>query len=348
MIEEDGLSGMTSNPSIFEKAINGSSDYEDAINSHINSGQAPSSSDVFFNLAIEDIQSAADVFKSTYETTAGHDGYVSLEVSPTLAKDTEGTIKQAMELFQRVNRPNVMIKVPATVEGLPAVEKLISEGLNINVTLLFSVERYNQVVDAYIRGLENRLSRGLDITNIASVASFFISRVDTAVDKLLEQKISASGNTDPIKNLLGKTAIANAKLAYQDYKDIFLGARFDALQKAGAKAQRLLWGSTGTKNPAYSETLYIDELIGPNTVNTVPPATYAAFKEHGKVADTLEANIEEAQNTINTLTELDLNLKEITDQLEEQGVQLFADAFNSLLAAIDNKLAGSGQQASNA
>lgn len=338
MIDEDGLSGMTSNPAIFEKAIAGSNDYDDVLKSLQAAGKATNSLDVFYHLAIEDIQMAADQFHATYQATNGLDGYVSLEVSPTLAHDTEATISEARELVKRVNRENLMIKVPATKAGLPAIETLISEGININATLLFSVDRYRDLIDAYLRGLEKLHANGGDLSKVASVASFFVSRVDSAIDKQLEGLINDS-NRDEINALMGKAAIANAKAAYMVYKDIYGSSRFVALRKAGAHPQRLLWASTGVKNPNYSDVMYVDQLIGPNTVNTVPPATYSAFRDHGNVADTLELDEEGALRVLTRLADLGVNMTEVTDKLEVDGVKLFADAFSTLLAAIDQKLA---------
>lgn len=337
MIDEDGLCGMTSNPAIFEKAIAGSHDYDEALKKLQADGKAGSSLEVFYHLAIEDIQMAADQFHATYQASNGLDGYVSLEVSPTLAHDTEGTIAEARELVKRVNRENLMIKVPATKAGLPAIETLISEGVNINATLLFSVDRYRELIDSYLRGLERLHANGGDVSKVASVASFFVSRVDSAVDKQLEAMINDS-NRDEIGSVMGKAAIANAKAAYILYKDIYGSSRFVALRKAGAHPQRLLWASTGVKNPNYSDVMYVDQLIGPNTVNTVPPATYVAFRDHGTVADTLEQDEEGALHALTTLADLGINMTEVTDKLEADGVKLFADAFETLLGAIDTRL----------
>lgn len=340
LIDEDDLRGMTSNPAIFEKAIAGSNEYDEALNQLVSEGKASSSIEVFYHLAIEDIQMAADIFHDTYLATHGQDGYVSLEVSPTLARDTQGTIAEARELVKRVNRPNLMIKVPATAEGLPAIETLISEGININATLLFSVDRYKDLIESYLRGLEKLAANGGDVSKVASVASFFVSRVDSAIDKILEGQIN-EGNKTEITSLMGKAAIANAKAAYQLYKQVYGSTRFVALRKAGAHPQRLLWASTGVKSPNYSDVMYVDTLIGPNTVNTVPPSTYNAFRDHGTVADTLEQDEEGANALLASLPNYGVNMKAVTDKLEEDGVKLFADAFTTLLAAIDNKIAAS-------
>ncbi len=346
LIEHDGLRGMTSNPSIFEKAIAGSRDYEDSLTKILKTGKDLSSKDIFYLLAIEDIQLAADIFHDTYRASKGRDGYVSLEVSPTLAHDAQGTIAEARDLVKRVNRANLMIKVPATIAGLTAIETLTAEGVNINATLLFSVDRYKAVVEAYIKGLEKRRAAGGAISNIASVASFFVSRVDSAVDKALETKIANGGDAARLKNLLYKAAISNAKAAYQAYKDLFNSPRFAALKQHNAQPQRLLWASTGVKNPALSDVLYIEELIGPETVSTIPPATYNAFRDHGKPRASLAENHGEAHRVLEGLALAGIDLKTITDELEAKGVELFADAFTSLLAAIDNKKATSKRASS--
>jgi len=332
LIDEDGLKGMTSNPAIFQKAMTGSNDYDESLKTLLASNSNQDAKALFYHLAIEDIQMAADVFKDIYSRTDGKDGYVSLEISPDLAHDTDASITEALELVKRVNRPNLMIKVPATLEGLPVIEALISEGIHVNATLLFAVDRYLAVNDAYIKGLEKRLAAGKDIHNIASVASFFVSRVDSAVDNTLKAITETDTN-----HLISKAAIANAKVAYQSYKDFYASERFAPLKAAGAHSQRLLWASTGVKNPDLKDTLYIDELIGPETVSTIPPATFDAFREHGVVADTLEINVEQARATLADLAELKVDLSAITDELEVQGVKLFADAFEQLLEAIDNK-----------
>lgn len=332
LIDEDGLKGMTSNPAIFQKAMTGSSDYDESLKKYLADDTNQDATSLFFNLAIEDIQMAADAFKGVYEASDKLDGYVSLEVAPDLANDTDATIKQALELVERVNRPNLMVKVPATIEGLPAIEELTYHGVNINATLLFAVDRYIEVNKAYARGLERRRAEGKEVHQIASVASFFVSRVDSAVDKAL------SGIDGEVAHLQSKAAIANAKVAYLGFKEFYSNdGEFDALRAAGARPQRLLWASTGVKNPDLKETLYIDELIGPETVSTIPPATFDAFRDHGVVGDTLEEDVEQAQAVLAGLDELNIDLKAITDELEVQGVKLFADAFDQLLEAIDSK-----------
>lgn len=340
MIRDDGLKGITSNPTIFQKAITGSKVYADAIAQLLRDGKRYSARDLFYHLAIEDIQAAADALLPVYRQSQGRDGMVSLEVSPELAYDTQATIKEARFLHQRVARPNAMIKVPATSAGLPAIEALIADGISVNVTLLFSVDRYREVVDAFLRGLEIRRKQNQDVSKIASVASFFISRVDNTLDKMLDERARAATPTQQthLKSLQGKTAIANAKRAYALYKEVFSGPHFDALRKAGAQTQRLLWASTGTKNPNYSDVMYVDGLIGPNTVNTLPPATYNAFKDHGKAASTLELGLSGAEAQLAALKELGIEMQQVTDQLESDGVKLFADSFSDLLNAIESKL----------
>ncbi|MCR4295918.1 MAG: transaldolase, partial [Elusimicrobia bacterium] len=270
LIEEDGVRGVTSNPTIFEKAIGGSSDYDDAIRAHAKPGATPT--ELFEKLAVADIQAACDLFRPLYDDTKAGDGFVSLEVAPSLARDSKGTVAEGLRLWSAVNRPNLMVKVPGTVEGLQAFEDLTAEGVSVNVTLLFSLQRYAAVAEAYLKGLERRAAAGKDLSKVASVASFFVSRVDSAIDAILEKRSEPEA-----KALLGKAAIANAKLAYQHGKKVFSSARFNALKSKGALPQRLLWASTGTKNPSYRDTLYVEELIGPDTVNTMPPATVDAY-----------------------------------------------------------------------
>lgn len=342
LIEEDGLRGMTSNPAIFEKAIAGSTDYEQMLTS-----LAPQSLDaksLYEQLAIRDIQDAADVLQPMYEQTRRRDGYVSLEVSPTLARDTQGTLEEARRLWQAVGRSNVMIKVPATPEGIPAIQQLISEGLNINITLLFSQAVYEEVVEAYMKGLEQRAARGHDLSSVASVASFFISRIDTAIDALLAARLKTS--TDPreqgrLRSLIGKVAIANAKLTYQRYGARFGSRRWQSLAHKGAHTQRVLWASTSTKDPNYRDVMYVEELIGPDTVNTMPPATFDAFRDHGRLRARLTENVDEAHNTMAMLAQVGIAMSEVTDTLLNEGVRLFADAFDKLLAAVASKTKGS-------
>jgi transaldolase/glucose-6-phosphate isomerase len=341
LIDTDGVKGVTSNPSIFEKAIGSSDEYDAPIGKALKSGDR-SVADLFERLAIEDIQHAADVLRPVYDQLNGHDGFVSLEVSPYLAMDTKGTITEAKRLWKDVHRKNLMVKVPATAEGLPAIQHLISEGISINITLLFSQKVYLQVAEAYLAGLEKYVGKGGDPSHVASVASFFVSRIDTMVDKELDEKIAKANDPsekERLAALKGKVAIANAKLAYQDYKRLFSGARWEKLAAKGAKPQRLLWASTGTKNKDYSDVLYVEEFIGPDTVNTVPPATLDAFRDHGKVRNSLEENIDEARQVLAELDRSGVSLDAITAELVKDGVRQFADAADKLYGAVANKRA---------
>lgn len=332
MIDNDGLRGMTSNPSIFEKAIGSSDDYTEQMSALVGDGR--STIDIYEALAIADIQAACDLFADLYASSDGGDGYVSLEVSPYLANDTDGTIAEARRLHKDVNRPNLMIKVPATAAGVPAIRQLISEGINVNVTLMFNMAHYEAVAKAYMDGLKTLVENGGDPQKVASVASFFVSRVDTAVDDAL------SASDDPAAaELMGKVAVANSKVVYQRFQDLFHGDAFADLSAAGAKPQRLLWASTSTKNPAYPDTLYIDELIGTETVNTIPQSTVDAFRDHGTPAATLETNVDEAQQVLQNLAALQIDLHAITEQLQVDGVASFAKSFDSLLATISEKQA---------
>ncbi|MBR0931817.1 bifunctional transaldolase/phosoglucose isomerase [Bradyrhizobium jicamae] len=343
LIETDGVKGVTSNPSIFEKAIGSSDEYDGAIGHALKQGDR-SVADLFEHIAIEDIQNAADVLRPVYDRTHAGDGFVSLEVSPYLAMDTKGTIAEAERLWKHVHRKNLMVKVPATPEGLPAIEFLIGEGISINITLLFSQKVYRQVAEAYLKGLEKYVGKGGDPSHIASVASFFVSRIDTLVDKQLDEKIARANDPsekERLAALKGKVAIANAKLAYQDYKRLFAGGRWDKLKAKGARPQRLLWASTGTKNKDYSDVLYVEELIGPDTVNTVPPATLDAFRDHGKLRDSLEENVEDAHHVLEELEKSGISLDAITEELVKDGVKLFADAADKLYGAVAHKRATS-------
>ncbi len=339
LIEQDGLGGVTSNPAIFEKAITGSTDYSEAL-AELQKRKDLDAMGVYEILAIKDIQDAADTLRPVYDRTKKRDGYVSLEVSPFLARDTEGTIKDARRLWKAVNRPNLMVKVPATAEGIPAIEQLISEGININVTLLFAQEMYEKVARAYIAGLKKYAAGGGDPSHVASVASFFISRIDSMVDAIVKARLKTA--SDPkeqalLRSLLGKVAIANGKLTYQRYKEIFSGAEWDALAKKGAQTQRVLWASTSTKDPSYSDVLYVDELIGPDTVNTIPPATFDAFRDHGHPRASLESDLDAAQDTMDTLEKVGISMKKVTDDLVTQAVKLFAEPFDKLLNTVDAK-----------
>jgi transaldolase len=338
MVEEDDLRGVTSNPTIFEKAITGSNAYDDQLEALIESGA--SVDEIYEAVVIEDITHGADILSPVYERTKQVDGYISLEVNPQLAYDTQKTIDEAERLFKRVNRRNLMIKIPASAEGLPAIEESIYRGLNINITMMFAIKNYEQVAEAYIRGLERRKAEGKPVTGIGSVASFFVSRVDTAVDKLLDELASKADSEERRKYILGlrgKAALANAKLVYQRYKQIFHGSRFADLKAAGAMVQRPLWASTGTKNPKYSDLLYVDNLIGPETVNTVPPATFEAFKDHGTVRLTLEEGLDEAVRLFEELKAIGINMEAVTAQLQTDGLAAFVKSFVELREAIEAK-----------
>src|ERR1700744_2065742 len=341
LIDTDGVKGVTSNPSIFEKAIGSSDEYDAPIGKALQKGDRPVA-ELFEHLAVEDIQHAADVLRPVYDELAGHDGFVSLEVSPYLAMDTKGTVAEAERLWKEVDRKNLMVKVPATAPGLPAIQHLIGEGISINITLLFSQKVYVQVAEAYIAGLEKYVAKGGDPSHVASVASFFVSRIDSAVDKELDEKIARANDPsekERLTALKGKIAIANAKMAYQEYKQLFSGPRWDKLAAKGAKPQRLLWASTGTKNKDYSDVLYVEELIGPNTVNTVPPATLDAFRDHGQLRDSLEENVEDARHVLADLEKSGISLDAITTELVKDRVKLFADAADKLYGAVAHKRA---------
>ena len=333
MLIKQGVLGITSNPTIFEKAIASSEDYDAALRGLARQGA--SLHDTYEALVLADIAAAADQLRPVYERTRGHDGYVSIEVRPTLAHDTAGTIAEARRLFATLNRPNIMIKVPATPEGIPAVATLIADGINVNVTLIFSLTAYESVTEAYLGGLERRAAAGGALDHVASVASFFVSRVDTAVDRQIEAMIAAGRND--VKPLLGKAAIANAKLAYERFERIFGGVRFAALRSGGARVQRPLWASTGTKNPLYSDVLYVDELIGPDTVNTMPPATLAAFEDHGHPAPTLRKSVRAAHQVFADLAAAGIDMGKVTDELLAEGVKAFTDSFEKLLANLSSK-----------
>jgi transaldolase/glucose-6-phosphate isomerase len=333
-IDDDGLRGMTSNPAIFEKAITGSSVYADILNSP--DAKKLDAKGLFEKIAIRDVQDACDIFKTVYTSSKLRDGYVSLEVSPYLANDTKGTIEEARRLWKSVDRPNVMIKVPATPEGVPAIRQLLEDGLNINITLLFAQSAYEQVAEAYLAAIEARASKGQDISHIASVASFFVSRIDSLVDGKIDEKLKAG--PDPaqkslLESIHGQIAIANAKVTYHKYQELFGGARWKALAAKGAQTQRLLWASTSTKNPKYRDVIYVEELIGADTVDTIPPATFDAFRDHGKLRASLTENVEAARKTMENLAKAGISMKEVTDKLLVDGVKLFADAFKQLLDA---------------
>jgi transaldolase/transaldolase/glucose-6-phosphate isomerase len=327
MIDEDGIRGLTSNPAIFEKAISNSSLYDDDI--ALLSQKETRDEEIFFGLAVKDIKRAADIFSPLYEKTFGGDGFVSLEVSPHLARDTEKTIQQARELWKAVDRENVMIKIPGTAEGLPAIRTCISEGINVNVTLLFGLPRYKEVTDAYLSGLEDRLNAGQPIDRVASVASFFLSRIDVMVDPMLVEK--------GLSKLKGEVAIASAKMAYGIYKEIFNSERFKKLEAKGAKRQRVLWASTSSKDPSFSDVKYVEALIGKETINTLPMETLDAFRDHGKVENTLEDDLDKATRVLQQLEENGINIDTITQTLEYEGIEKFNEPYDKLLDGIEKQ-----------
>jgi transaldolase/glucose-6-phosphate isomerase len=341
MIDNDGLRGQTSNPSIFEKAITGSKLYADIVESA--DAKKLDAKGVYERIAIRDVQDACDIFTSVYQETKRRDGYVSLEVSPYLANDTQGTIEEARRLWKAVGRENLMVKVPATPEGIPAIRQLLEDGLNINITLLFAQSAYEKVAEAYLSALEARVKKGQDVSHIASVASFFVSRIDTLVDSKIEEKLkTVSGEAKALlQSIEGRIAIANAKLTYKKYQELFSGPRWKALADKGAQTQRLLWASTSTKNPKYRDVLYVEELIGADTVDTIPPATFDAFRDHGKLRNSLTEDVPGAAKTMENLEKAGISMKEVTDKLVVDGVKLFADAFTQLLAST-GKSAGVG------
>ena len=334
LIENDGLRGMTSNPSIFAKAISTSKDYSDILESP--DSKKLNATQIYEKIAIRDIQDATDIFKPVYDESKTRDGYVSLEVSPTLALERDKTIDEARRLWKTVNRPNVMIKVPGTKECVPAIRQLLEEGININITLLFAQSAYEQVAEAFIAALEARAAKGQDITHVASVASFFVSRIDTLADSLIDEKLKTA--SDPaqkalLESLKGQVAIANAKVTYKKYQELFSSPRWKALAAKGAQTQRLLWASTSTKNKAYRDVIYVEELIGADTVDTIPPATFDAFRDHGKLRPSLTENVDQAVKTMSDLERAGLSMKEITGKLLVDGIKLFSDAFTELLEA---------------
>ena len=342
MVEEQGIRGITSNPAIFEKAIAGNAVYDADIEAGIKAGK--SVQDIYESLIFEDIRNACDILYPVYQESEGLDGYVSIEVSPTLARDTEGTINEARRFYREIGRPNVMIKIPGTPEGLPAVEQVISEGINVNITLLFSVNSYIETAWAYIRGLEARVAAGEDISKISSVASFFLSRIDSNIDDRIDAKLKAGVDRlekeAELRAVKGKVAIANARVAYQKYKEIIATDRWKALAEKGANVQRLLWASTSTKNPEYNDVMYVNELVGPDTVNTLPPATIEACADHCDVASRIETKVEEAYQLIESLKDpdIDINLDEVMDQLLDEGIDKFIQPFQSLTQSLEEKV----------
>src|SRR6266480_212104 len=338
MVDEDGIVGVTSNPTIFQKSISHGDVYDEQITQLVREGK--NTSEIYEALAIRDIRTVADMMLPIYERANRQDGFVSLEVSPDLAHDTEASLAEARRFWKMVDRPNLMIKIPATPEGLPAIRQTLAEGLNINITLIFSIEDYRKVADAYISALEERNAEGKDISHIASVASFFVSRVDTLVDQLLENKIkvaSDSAEQQKLKSLEGKAAIANARLVYQDFKRIFHSPRFESLKHSGAHVQRPLWASTSTKNPAYRDVLYAEELIGPDTVDTMPLETIQNFRDHGQVRLSIEDDIPQAHAVLDALEKIGIHYDQVTQQLQDEGVKKFADSFHELFKGIESK-----------
>lgn len=338
LLDEDGVVGVTANPTIFDKSISAGHAYDEQMNELIREGK--STNEIYEALVIQDIRTVADMLRPIYDRTNMRDGYVSLEVSPELAHNTEGTLSEVRRFWKMVNRPNLMIKIPATQEGIPAIRQALSEGININITLIFALESYKQVADAYLSALEERVSEGKDISHMASVASFFVSRVDTLVDKLLEDKVKAS--SDPaeqqkLKALEGKAAIANARIVYQEFRRIFGASRFEALEQRDARVQRPLWASTSTKNPAYRDVLYAEELIGPDTVDTMPLETIQNFRDHGRVMLTVGNDIEQAHKELAALEAVGIHYDQFTQQLLDEGVKKFADSFHDLFKSIDDK-----------
>jgi len=338
LLDEDGVVGVTANPTIFEKSISSGHAYDEQITQLIREGK--NTNEIYEALVIQDIRTVADLLRPIYERTNGQDGYVSLEVSPELAHNTEGTLSEARRFWNAVARPNLMIKIPATPAGIPAIEKALTEGININITLIFSLDSYKAVTEAYLNALESRNAEGQDISHIASVASFFVSRVDTLVDKLLEEKVKASSDASEqahLKSLEGKAAIANARVVYQEFKRIFSTPRFETLKHSGAHVQRPLWASTSTKNPAYRDVLYAEELLGPDTVDTMPLETIVNFRDHGVVAHTVEKDPKGAQADLDALEKVGIHYEQITQQLLDEGVKKFADSFHQLFQGIENK-----------
>ena len=336
MIANDGLRGMTSNPAIFEKAITAGDDYNDII--HAQDAKSSSAMVLYEKIAIRDVQDAADIFRAVNTETKSRDGYVSLEVSPNLAFDTQATIEEARRLWKTVSRPNVMIKIPATPQGLPAIRQALEEGININITLLFAQSAYEQVAEAFLAALEARAAKGQDISQIASVASFFVSRIDSLVDSKIDATLKTETDAKKkglLESLQGKVAIANARRTYQKYQELFGGSRWKALAAKGAQTQRLLWASTSTKNPKYRDVLYVEELIGADTVDTIPPATFDAFRDHGKLRPSLTENVAGANKTMADLEAAGISMKEVTDKLLTDAVKLFQDPFKQLLDTIE-------------
>jgi len=336
---DEGLLGVTSNPTIFDKAISGSDSYDDQIRQLLQADPALPAGEIILQLMSKDIQEAADVLRQVYDRSEAKDGYVSIEVTPTKARDTAGTMAEAREVWKKINRPNLMVKIPATLEGLPAIAQMIREGININVTLIFSLERYLQVAEAYCAGLEQRLAEGKPIERVASVASVFVSRVDTMVDEVLRLRLTEvpPAETQAIRSLLGTAAVGNARMIYQAFRKVFRSTRFESLKSHGARVQRPLWASTGTKDPTFHDLKYVDTLIGPDTVNTVPPATYAAILDHGATIPSVEEALEQTQNDLAAIGGLGISLAEVTSRLEADGVASFEKSFDGIIRTVENK-----------
>ncbi len=335
LVRDDGLSGMTSNPTIFEQAIREGPEYRDQVRDLVRSGLRDPAA-IYERVAVEDVRLAADALRHVYEATEARDGYVSLEVSPHLAHNTRETLREARRLWNTVGRPNLMLKIPGTPEGFPVVEALVREGINVNVTLLFSHEAYEAAVEAYLSGLEHRARRNEDIRSVASVASFFVSRIDSAVDPLLQGRSTHAYGLDRLEldRIPGRVAVAWARLAYRRYKQLFVGPRWRDLFHAGARPQRIVWASTSTKNPRYRDVLYAEELIGPDTVNTLPPSTIDAFRDHGRVAATLEHGLDEAEQVIGMVERAGISMADVTDHLLSDGVRKFQQPYDALLVAL--------------
>jgi len=337
-VEEDGIRGVTANPTIFEKAIGGGDEYDAQIEQLVRDGVP--TEDLFEHIAVTDIRLACDILRPVYDSSGGSDGFVSIEVSPEKAFETQLTIDEVHRWWSLIDRPNLLVKIPATDEGVPAIEACLADGININITLIFARSFYQRVMEAYVSALQRRAAAGEDIRNVNSVASFFVSRVDTAVDKRLEQKIAdakSDGERQRLRSLLGKAAVANAKLAYRQFQEFFGAGRFNALEAKGAKVQRPLWASTGTKNPAYSDILYVQELIGPQTVNTMPPQTIDAFRDHGVVRRTVDEGVDDAQRVLDELADVGISLDQVTDQLQQEGVEAFSASFRGIHETIAKK-----------
>ena len=337
-VSDDGIRGVTANPTIFEKAVGAGDDYDDQIRELLRGGMRPQ--DLFEQIAVSDLHDATSILRPVFDESGGRDGFVSIEVSPEKAFQTQDTIEEAKRWWSLVDRPNLFVKIPATEQGLPAIEECLFQGVNINITLIFAIDFYERVMEAYLRALERRADAGLPLDSVNSVASFFVSRVDTSADKRIEAKVAAArtdAEREQLRGLLGKVAVANAKVAYRRFLDVFGAERFKRLQAKGAKVQRPLWASTGTKNTAYSDILYVQELIGPDTVNTMPPQTIEAFRDHGVVRRTIDENCDDAERLLQELADAGISIDEITDELQAEGVELFSDSFRKIHHTVARK-----------